>query len=50
MNREKYLTPPEIAKILGVSADQVLCYIDRGELEAVNTSLSTRRRLKSVAR
>ena len=37
----EYLTPPEVGRLLGVSADKVLRWITSGELPAVD--LSTRR-------
>ena len=37
--KRKFLTPPMVAKILGVAPEQVLGYIARGELRAINTSL-----------
>ena len=42
----RFLTPPQVAKILGVSADHVVKFIGRNELRAVNTSLSPRPRWK----
>jgi excisionase family DNA binding protein len=46
MDQSRFLTPPEVAKILGVSADHVVEYINRRELKAVNTSLRDRPRWK----
>lgn len=46
MTDERFLTPPQIAKVLGVGPDKVAAFIERGELIAVNTSLSTRPRWK----
>jgi excisionase family DNA binding protein len=46
MEQSRFLTPPEVAKILGVSADHVVEYINRRELKAVNTSLRDRPRWK----
>jgi hypothetical protein len=43
---ERFLTPPQIAKILGIGSEQVLNFIARGELRAVNTSLADRPRWK----
>jgi excisionase family DNA binding protein len=39
-----YLTPPEIAKRLRVTPDQVLGWIRRGELKAINVSNAYRPR------
>ena len=47
MNKDtRFLSPPTIAKILGCGADKVLQFIERGELRAINTSLSDRARWK----
>lgn len=46
MTNERFLSPPQIAKILGISPDKVLAFIHKGELKAVNTSLSDRSRWK----
>ena len=35
---ERYLTPPEIAKLLRVSSEKVLNWIRKAELKAVNVS------------
>ena len=43
MTDERFLTPPQIAKLLGVSVDKVAAFIERGELKAVNTSLGRSR-------
>lgn len=40
MTDERFLTPPQIAKLLGVGVDKVAAFIERGELVAVNTSLT----------
>lgn len=42
----RFLSPPQIAKILGIGPEKVLHYIAKGELRAVNTSLSDRPRWK----
>ncbi len=42
----RYLTPPAIAKVLGVSKEHVIRFIASGELRAVNTSLGDRPRWK----
>ena len=42
-NRKK-LTPPEVAKLWGVSADKVLTWIRSGELRAINAATSQRGR------
>jgi excisionase family DNA binding protein len=39
-NRKKKLTPPEIARLWGVSADKVLTWIRSGELKAMNAATS----------
>lgn len=39
----RFLTPPEISKILRVKPDKVLCWIHRGELKAVNVGNGIRR-------
>jgi hypothetical protein len=44
--KHKFLTAPMVAKILGVAPEQVLGYIARGELRAINTSLGDRPRWK----
>ncbi len=43
---ERFLAHLNLQKILGVSADQIIGYIDAGELEAINTSRSTKRRFR----
>jgi hypothetical protein len=40
MTNERFLTPPTIARLLGVGVDKVAAFIDRGELIAINTSLT----------
>ena len=45
-NVKRFLTPPQIGKILGVSKEHVVKFINRGELRAVNTSLKDRPRWK----
>jgi hypothetical protein len=42
----RFLSPPQIAKILGIGPEKVLHYIATGELRAINTSLSDRPRWK----
>lgn len=44
--KKQFLTAPAVAKILGTGAEQVLTYIQRGELRAINTSLGNRPRWK----
>jgi len=44
MTNERFLTPPTIAKLLGVNVEKVAAFIARGELIAINTSLNTRPR------
>ena len=47
MNKDtRFLTPPQVGKILGVGSDKVLAFIASGELRAINTSLSERARWK----
>jgi len=47
MNKDtRFLSPPTVSKILGCGADKILKFIERGELKAVNTSLSDRARWK----
>ncbi|MBU6239854.1 MAG: helix-turn-helix domain-containing protein [Planctomycetes bacterium] len=47
MNKDtRFLSPPEVGRILGVGADKVLSFIASGELRAINTSLSNRARWK----
>jgi hypothetical protein len=46
MTDERFLTPPQIAKLLGVGVDKVAAFIERGELIAVNTSLASKPRWK----
>lgn len=43
---DQYLTPPQIAKLLKVGADQVLTWIKSCELKAVNLSAGDRPRWK----
>lgn len=43
---QPFLTPPEVAKMLRVSAEKVLGWIRQGELKAVNVSLRTRPRYR----
>jgi len=43
---DRYLTPPTIAKRLGVKPDRVIGWIRRGELRAVNLGDGTRPRWK----
>jgi hypothetical protein len=43
-DKQKYLTPPAAADLLGVSPEKVIAFILRGELHAVNLSLGTRPR------
>jgi excisionase family DNA binding protein len=42
----RYLTPPQVARVLGVSKEHVIKFISNGELRAVNTSLKDRPRWK----
>jgi excisionase family DNA binding protein len=44
MSFEKYLTPPQAAKMLGVSAEKIAHFIHLGELAAVNLSMAHRPR------
>ena len=43
---KRFLTAPAVAKMLGTGAEQVLAYISRNELRAINTSLGDRPRWK----
>jgi hypothetical protein len=43
---QRFLTPPQIAKILGVDSNKVLAFIQRGELRAFNSSFGQRCRWK----
>lgn len=45
-SNERYLTPPTIAKRLGVTCDKVLTWIRVGKLRAVNVSDHGRPRWK----
>lgn len=38
MTSDRYLTPPQLARRLGVSPDKVVGWIRRGELRAVNVA------------
>jgi hypothetical protein len=42
----RFLSPPTVAKVLGCGPDKILEFIARGELKAINTSLSDRARWK----
>jgi hypothetical protein len=44
--QKQFLTAPAVAKMLGTGAEQVLTFIARGELRAINTSLGDRPRWK----
>jgi hypothetical protein len=44
--QKQFLTAPAVAKMLGTGAEQVLAFIARGELRAINTSLGDRPRWK----
>ena len=46
MRNQKFLSPPQIARLLRTSSEQVLAYIRLGELRAVNLSLTDRPRWK----
>ncbi len=43
---ERFLSPPQVGRILRCGADQVLQFIRAGELKATNLSLSDRPRWK----
>jgi excisionase family DNA binding protein len=43
---EKYLTPPEIAKLLRVSSEKVLGWIRKAELTAINVGEGSRPRFR----
>ncbi|MBN2292341.1 MAG: helix-turn-helix domain-containing protein [Pirellulales bacterium] len=45
----RYLTPPAIAKILGVTPERVICWIKSGKLRAFNLSEGTKRPRYRVA-
>jgi hypothetical protein len=45
-NDDRFWTPPQVAKLLGVGVGKITAFIDRGELTAVNTSLQERPRWK----
>jgi hypothetical protein len=40
MTNERFLTPPKLAKLMGVSVEKIAEFIRRGELIAINTSLT----------
>lgn len=42
----RFLSPPQVARILRTSADQVHRFIESGELKAINLSLADRPRWK----
>lgn len=44
--RQRFLTPPQAAKILGCSAEHVGRFISQGQLKATNTSFGNRPRWK----
>lgn len=44
MEKKVWLTPPQIAALLGCGDDSVRSFINSGELRAVNTSLGDRPR------
>ena len=46
MDAAKYLTPPEIAKLLRVSPDKVLGWIRRAELRAIDVGSGSRPRYR----
>jgi excisionase family DNA binding protein len=43
---DRFLTPPQIAKLLRVSRTKILAWIRRGELKAVNLGDGTRSRFR----
>jgi excisionase family DNA binding protein len=45
-SRERYLTPPEVAKILRVTPEKILGWIRRAELRAVNVGNGMRPRYR----
>lgn len=45
-NNDRFMSPPQVAKLLGVGADKVVGFIQRGELQAVNLSMADRPRWK----
>jgi excisionase family DNA binding protein len=42
-NDDRFSTPPQVAKLLGVGVEKVKAFIDRGELVAVNLSMGSHR-------
>lgn len=46
MTVTSFLSPPQVARILRTGSDQVLKFIDLGELKATNLSLHNRPRWK----
>ena len=48
LTEQKYLTPPMIAKLMGVSEDKVRYWIKSGELEAIDISKSKNQRPRFV--
>ncbi len=46
MTYDRFLSPPQVGRILRTGADKVLIFIARGELKATNVSLSERPRWK----
>lgn len=42
--QKKYLTPPELARELGVGTNKVLFWIESGELRAINVATSRKNR------
>lgn len=42
----RFLSPPQVAKILGTDVHKIHSYIAMGELRAINTSLKTKPRWK----
>ena len=46
MQAGNFLSPPKVAKLLGVAVEQVHAFIARGELKAFNLSLHDRPRWK----
>lgn len=47
---DEFMTPPQFAEFIGVSAEKVLGWIRTGELRAINLSQSSRPRWKIVAK
>lgn len=49
MRQKKYLSPNEIAEVLGISADKVIDLIRAGKLKAINVATGDKRARYRVA-